>query len=152
MALLSLGAGIPSLRPPTCTNPTDCTQPTGPQFAVLYIGLGLLAVGSGGLRPCNIAFGADQFDVSTEKGRCQLESFCNWWYLLFTLALLGALTVVVYIQTNISWLLGFAIPAACFALSTLIFLLGRNTYIRLSPNGSVLVDLLKVMFLLPHNL
>ncbi|XP_028796575.1 protein NRT1/ PTR FAMILY 2.8-like [Neltuma alba] len=145
MALVSLGAGIPPLRPPACTNPSDCIQPTGLQLSVLYIGLGLLALGSGGLRPCNIAFGADQFDVSTEKGRAQLESFCNWWYLLFTVALLVALTLVVYIQTNISWLLGFAIPTACFALSTVLFLLGRKTYIRLKPRGSVIVDLVKVI-------
>ncbi|KAI9079600.1 hypothetical protein K1719_038427 [Acacia pycnantha] len=145
LALVSLGAGIPSLRPPSCTNPTDCIQPTGLQLAVLFIGLGLLAVGSGGLRPCNIAFGADQFDVSTEKGRAQLESFCKWWYLLFTLALLVALTLVVYIQTNISWFVGFAIPTACFAVALVIFLVGRNTYIRLKPKGSVIVDLLKVI-------
>ncbi|XP_054779682.1 protein NRT1/ PTR FAMILY 2.8-like [Prosopis cineraria] len=145
MALVSLGAGLPSLRPPACNVPTDCIQPTGPQLAVLYIGLGLMAAGSGGLRPCNIAFGADQFDVSTEKGRAQLESFCNWWYFLFTVALLLALTLVVYIQTNVSWLLGFAIPTACFAISTVLFLLGRNTYIRMKPKGSVIVDLVKVI-------
>lgn len=120
MVFMALGAGIPSLRPPSCPTQSNCIEPTGSQLAILYSGLALFAIGSGGLRPCNIAFGADQFDTKTEKGRAQLESFCNWWYFLFTVALLVALTVVVYIQTNISWFLGFVIPTVCFAFSLTI--------------------------------
>lgn len=145
MGFISLGAGVPSLRPPSCPSHSDCINPTGSQLAILYVGLGFFAIGSGGLRPCNIAFGADQFDTTTEKGRAQLECFCNWWYFLFTVALLLALTVVVYIQTNVSWFWGFIIPTACFAFSLTIFILGRNTYIRFKPKGSVICDLVKVV-------
>lgn len=77
------------------------------------------------IRPCNIAFGADQFDTNT-KG--QIESFFNWRYLSFTInlhqALAIALTRVVYIQTEISWTISFAIPTACLSLSITIFLIG----------------------------
>ncbi|XVE96944.1 hypothetical protein REPUB_Repub02eG0267800 [Reevesia pubescens] len=45
----------------------------------LFAGLALMAIGARGIRPCNIAFGADQFDTTTKKGRAQLESFFNWW-------------------------------------------------------------------------
>ena len=147
MGFMSLGAGVPSLRPPPCSPFTDCipTNPTGMQLAILYVGLGFFAIGSGCLRPCNIAFGADQFDTKTEKGRAQLERFCNWWYFLFTVALLVALTLVVYIQTNVSWFLGFIIPTVCFAFSLTIFLFGKGIYIRLKPKGSILTDLLKVV-------
>ncbi|KAL5057959.1 hypothetical protein RYX36_029563 [Vicia faba] len=147
MGFMSLGAGVPSLRPPPCSPFDDCvlTNPTSTQLAVLYVGLGFFAIGSGCLRPCNIAFGADQFDTKTEKGRAQLESFCNWWYFLFTIALLVALTVVVYIQTNISWFLGYIIPTVCFAFSLTIFIIGQGTYVRLKPNGSVICDLFKVV-------
>jgi len=147
MGFMSLGAGVPSLRPPTCSTLSDCipVKPTASQLAILYAGLGFFAVGSGSLRPCNIAFGADQFDTKTEKGRAQLESFCNWWYFLFTVALLVSLTIVVYIQTNVSWFLGFIIPTVCFAFSLTIFVFGHGTYIRLKPKGSILCDLLKVI-------
>lgn len=145
MGFMSLGAGVPYLRPPSCPSHSDCIQPTGTHLAILYIGLGLFAVGSGGLRPCNIAFGADQFDTKTEEGRAQLESFCNWWYFLFTIALVVALTAVVYIQTNVSWFLGFLIPTVCFALSLTIFLFGFNTYVRLKPRGSIISNLVKVV-------
>ncbi|KAL9673501.1 hypothetical protein QQ045_029760 [Rhodiola kirilowii] len=104
----------------------------------------VVQIWSGGIRPCNIAFGADQFNTTTEKGRAQLESFFNWWYFSFTIALVVALTAVVYIQTNVSWIISFAIPTACLALSIAIFLFGQHTYIYLEPQGSVFVDIVKV--------
>ncbi|KAI4336045.1 hypothetical protein L6164_014621 [Bauhinia variegata] len=142
---MTLTAGIHQLRPPSCEDPSRCQQAQGWQLAVLFISLGLLSVGAGGIRPCNIAFGADQFDSRTEKGRAQLESFFNWWYLSFNIALLVAITGVVYIQTNVSWTLGFAIPTVCLVFSIAIFLLGRHTYICKKPEGSVFTDIAKVI-------
>lgn len=143
--MVALTAGLPNLRPPSCPEESDCTQPKPWQLSVLFGGLALLALGSGGIRSCNIAFGADQFDTKTEKGRTQLKSFFNWWYFSFTVALLIALTVVVYVQTNVSWFLGFVIPTACLAVSITIFLLGRRVYICMKPQGSVFVDICKVI-------
>jgi len=62
------------------------------QLGVLFAGLRLLSIGAGGIKPCNIAFGADQY---TAKGRGQLESFFNWRYFTFTIALVIVLTGVV---------------------------------------------------------
>lgn len=145
IATITLTAAVDKLRPATCINPPACEEPFGWQLAVLFMGLALLAIGAGGIRPCNIAFGADQFDTRTEKGKAQLESFFNWWYLLFTVALLVALTVVVYVQTNISWAIGFAIPTACFAFSIIIFLVGYPTYTLKKPQGSIFIDMAKVV-------
>jgi len=142
---ITLTAGIHQLRPHPCEVKPHCQSPYGWQLAVLYLGLALLSIGAGGIRPCNIAFGADQFDTKTEKGRAQLESFFNWWYFSFTIALVIALTAVVYIQTNVSWTLGFAIPTCCLAFSIAIFLLGRNTYICKKPQGSIFSDMAKVI-------
>ncbi|KAG6595347.1 Protein NRT1/ PTR FAMILY 2.8, partial [Cucurbita argyrosperma subsp. argyrosperma] len=146
MGVLTLGAALPEMRPPPCSSgKTDCIQSKSWQLAFLYLGLGLLVIGAGGIRPCNISFGADQFDTNTEKGRAKLESFLNWWYFLFSIALVIALTLVVYIQTNISWTLGFAIPTAAFIFSIVIFLLGRHLYICRIPQGSVFADMAKVL-------
>lgn len=142
---MTLTAGLPELRPSSCNGHSNCQQPLAWQLAVLYTGLGLIALGAGGVRPCNIAFGADQFDTRTEKGKTQLESFCNWWYFLFTISLLVALTGVVYVQTNVSWVAGFIIPTACFAISIALFLFGHTTYILVKPQGSIFTDLLKVI-------
>ncbi|KAJ6992923.1 hypothetical protein NC653_016134 [Populus alba x Populus x berolinensis] len=136
---------IPKLRPLNCPGVSNCQKPQEWQLGVLYSGLGLLAVGAGGVRPCNIAFGADQFDTRTEKGRAQLESFFNWWYFSFTVALVIALTAVVYVQTNVSWVIGYAIPAACLLSSIVIFLIGKHTYIITKSQGTVFVDIAKVI-------
>ncbi|XP_059645448.1 protein NRT1/ PTR FAMILY 2.8 [Cornus florida] len=145
MGMVAITAGTPQLRPPDCHGESSCPQPKTWQLVFLFSSLGLLAIGSGGIRPCNIAFGADQFDTRTEKGKSQLKSFYNWWYFSFTIALLVALTAVVYIQTNVSWVWGYAIPTACFALAILIFLCGRPVYVCIEPQGSVLVDMIKVI-------
>ncbi|KAB5519923.1 hypothetical protein DKX38_024242 [Salix brachista] len=145
MVVMSVTAGIPNLRPLGCTGGSNCQKPEYWQLGVLYLGLGLLAIGAGGVRPCNIAFGADQFDTRTEKGRAQLESFFNWWYFSFTVALVIALTVVVYVQTNVSWVIGYGIPAVCLLFSIVIFLIGKHTYIITKPQGTVFVDLAKVI-------
>ncbi|KAL2254023.1 protein NRT1/ PTR FAMILY 2.8 isoform X1 [Sesamum indicum] len=145
MAAMTLTAGLPELRPPACQQEASCIQPHKWQLAFLFISLGLIAMGAGGIRPCNIAFGADQFDTNTKKGRAHLESFFNWWYFSFTIALVIALTGVVYVQTNISWLTGFAIPTACLAISIAIFLIGHHTYICKKPQGTVFVDMAKVI-------
>ncbi|TYJ50875.1 hypothetical protein E1A91_A01G239600v1 [Gossypium mustelinum] len=128
MMILTLTVIVPKLRPPTCIGQINCIDPSLWQLSILYAGLTLMAIGAGGIRPCNIAFGADQFNTTTKEGRSQLESFFNWWYFSFTFALVIALTAVVYIQTNISWVIGFAIPTAF-----------------VKPQGSVFVDLVKVI-------
>lgn len=146
MGIMALTAGLPRLRPEACHDPSNCSKPPAPwQLAVLFGSLGLLAIGAGGIRPCNIAFGADQFDTNTKKGKAQLETFFNWWYFSFTVALVIALTGVVYIQSNISWVIGFVIPTACLAFSISIFVIGQHTYICTKPQGSVFADMVKVV-------
>ncbi|KAL0738742.1 hypothetical protein Bca4012_014952 [Brassica carinata] len=98
MGLMALTAAILRLRPEACNDPTNCSNPPAKwQLAVLFSSLGLLAIGAGGIRPCNIAFGADQFDTGTKKGKAQLETFFNWWYFSFTVSLVIALTGHTYI-------------------------------------------------------
>nr|DAD31139.1 TPA_asm: hypothetical protein HUJ06_009990 [Nelumbo nucifera] len=146
MGILTLAAGIKHLRPPPCNERTgDCTKAQPWQLGILFFALGLLAVGAGGIRPCNIAFGVDQFDVTTSQGRRELESFYDWYYLSFTIALFVAFTVVVYIQTNVSWVIGLAIPTGFLAISILVFLAGAHIYNYVKPQGSVYTDLVKVV-------
>ncbi|MBA0818360.1 hypothetical protein Gohar_025694 [Gossypium harknessii] len=58
---------LPQLRPPPCTGEQLCQQATSGQLAILYGSLLLGALGSGGIRPCVAAFGADQFDETDPK-------------------------------------------------------------------------------------
>lgn len=66
---MTLTAGVTEVRPFPCNGQRNCPQPYAWQLVLLYGVLGLLAIGAGGIRTCSIAFGADQFDPTTEKGR-----------------------------------------------------------------------------------
>ncbi|PON90793.1 Proton-dependent oligopeptide transporter [Trema orientale] len=146
MGVLTLTAAVPEMTPTHCRpGESNCEQPKAWQIAFLHLSLGLTAIGGGGIKPCNISFGADQFDTTTEKGKRQLGSFFNWYFFLFTVAIIFSLTAVVYIQTNVSWFLGFAVPTACFVVSITLFLIGRHTYVLVRPQGSIISDLVKVV-------
>ncbi|OWM69764.1 hypothetical protein CDL15_Pgr025613 [Punica granatum] len=99
---ITLTATFPALHPPQCSaQSTACVGPTSGQLAFLFVGLGLLVIGAGGIRPCNFAFGADQFDPSTESGRRGVDSFFNWYYFTLTVALMVSATLIVYVQSNV---------------------------------------------------
>lgn len=148
MTILTLIAWIPSLHPPKCNytaQPQLCKGPTTSMMGVLYLSLGFLSIGSAGIRPCNIPFGMDQFDATTEEGRKGINSYFNWYYTTFTLVLILAMTVVVYIQDNISWALGFGIPAGLMFCATVLFFLGTRLYIYVQPEGSVFSDIAQAL-------
>ena len=102
MILLTLSAALPSLKPAPC--PSDSTLPcpsaTTSQLAVLYLGLYLIALGNGGIKPNVSSLGADQFDESYEKERKHMSSFFNWYYFIISIGSLLSVTVFVYIQVR----------------------------------------------------
>ncbi|XP_078149077.1 protein NRT1/ PTR FAMILY 2.11-like [Carex rostrata] len=136
MILLTLTAAIPKLHPHPCEENQQCDGPTLPQLSVLISAFFLLTIGAGGIRPCNLAFGADQFDPRTESGRRGIDSFFNWYYCTFTFAVMVSSTVIVYVQTDVSWALGLAIPAVLMLLSCIAFFIGTKLYVKVKPEGS----------------
>jgi peptide/histidine transporter 3/4 len=48
--------------------------------ATAYLGLYLAALGTGGIKPCTAALGADQFDGADTAERMTKASFFNWYY------------------------------------------------------------------------
>ncbi|GLJ48008.1 hypothetical protein SUGI_1013850 [Cryptomeria japonica] len=78
MILLSLTAIFPSLRPPPCdTGKAPCVGASLGQNVLLYSSFAMMTIGAGGIGPCSIAFGADQFDYTSEKGKRSIQSFFN---------------------------------------------------------------------------
>uniref|UniRef100_A0A0E0GI77 Major facilitator superfamily (MFS) profile domain-containing protein n=1 Tax=Oryza nivara TaxID=4536 RepID=A0A0E0GI77_ORYNI len=138
MLVLTLTAAIPSLHPPPCasSSSTSCQGPTHRQLAALLASFAFLVVGAGGIRPCNLAFGADQFDPATAAGRRGIASFFNWYYFTFTIAMMVSATLIIYLQSNINWAIGLAVPTALMALSCALFFMGTRLYVRVRPEGS----------------
>ncbi|KAF3328087.1 protein NRT1/ PTR FAMILY 5.2-like protein [Carex littledalei] len=115
MCLLTLSVSLPSLKPPACgANTIDptCTQKASPsQLGIFFLSLYILAIGTGGTKPNISTIGADQFDVFDPKERFQKLSFFNWWMFSIFFGTLFANTVLVYIQDNVGWTLGYALPS-----------------------------------------
>jgi len=100
------------------------------QFAVLALSFLFIVVGAGGIRPCSLPFGADQFDPCTESGHGGINDFFNWYYFTLTIAVVGSSTGIIYVQSNMSWCVGFAIPAALMFASWVLFFAGAGLYVR----------------------
>ncbi|XP_030475269.1 protein NRT1/ PTR FAMILY 2.9-like [Syzygium oleosum] len=144
---LALTAAVPKLHPLYCGSEKGSTCPGANawQMAFLLSGFGLLVIGGAGIRPCNLAFGADQFDPTTESGRMGTTSFFNWYYFTFTFAVMMSLTVIVYVQTDVSWAWGLAIPAFLMFFSLLLFFTGSRIFVKVKPDGSPMTSLLRVI-------
>ncbi|CAK9183393.1 unnamed protein product [Ilex paraguariensis] len=146
MLILTLTAAITKLHPPHCGSESNtCTGPTTWQMAFLLTGFGLLVIGASGIRPCNLAFGADQFNPNTESGKRGINSFFNWYYFTFTFAMMVSLTIIVYVQSNINWALGLAIPTFLMFLSCAFFFVGTRIYVMVIPEGSPLTSVAQVV-------
>ncbi|KAL6647328.1 hypothetical protein ACP70R_014765 [Stipagrostis hirtigluma subsp. patula] len=145
MVILTLTAGVPALHPPPCAGAdVECRGATRGQLAVLSLAFAFIVAGAGGVRPCSLPFGADQFDPRTESGRRGINSFFNWYYFTFTIAVCGSSTAIIYVQSNVSWWLGFAIPAGLMLASCAVFFAGARLYVRVRPEGSPFAGVLRV--------
>ncbi|XP_057844679.2 protein NRT1/ PTR FAMILY 2.13 [Cryptomeria japonica] len=147
MILLTLTAIFPSFRPPPCNNIGKelCVGASLGQKALLYSSFAMMTIGAGGIRPCSIAFGADQFDYTSENGKRSIQSFFNWYYFSFTVAVMISLTIIVYIQDSISWSWGMGIPSALMFFSVICFFLGKRLYVLVSPEGSSFTSFAQVI-------
>ncbi|CAH2043805.1 unnamed protein product [Thlaspi arvense] len=143
--VILLTAAVPQLHPAPCGTASSCSGPSGGQIAFLLMGLGFLVVGAGGIRPCNLAFGADQFNPKSESGRRGTDSFFNWYFFSFTFAQILSLTLVVYIQSNVSWTIGLTIPVVLMFLASVIFFAGDKLYVKVKASGSPLAGIAQVI-------
>lgn len=144
MASLTLSATLPHLRPPTCEFHQPCEEANSLQLGILYISLLLATVGTGGIRPCVVNFGADQFDETDPNQKKKLSKYFNWYYFVMGVSVLMAVTVVIYIQDNIGWGLGLGIPTVLMFLSCVTLVAGYPLYRKTEPAGSPFTRLLQV--------
>ncbi|XP_050216450.1 protein NRT1/ PTR FAMILY 5.2-like [Mercurialis annua] len=138
MSVLTLSVSLPSLKPPTCRDPNieNCQRASTLQLAVFFGALYTLAIGTGGTKPNISTIGADQFDDFDPKEKKQKLSFFNWWMFSIFFGTLFANTVLVYIQDNVGWSLGYGLPTLGLLISITVFLLGTPFYRHKVPSGS----------------
>ncbi|GFQ05249.1 protein nrt1/ ptr family 2.11 [Phtheirospermum japonicum] len=147
MLVLTLTATFEKLHPPKCGSDvhSTCDGPSPGQLTFLYGGFVLLVIGASGIRPCNLAFGVDQFNPNTTSGRRGTNSFFNWYYFTYTFAMILSLTVIVYVQSNLSWAIGLGIPTFLMLLSCTFFFVGTRIYVKVLPEGSPLMSIVQTL-------
>ncbi|XP_010264234.1 PREDICTED: protein NRT1/ PTR FAMILY 6.3-like [Nelumbo nucifera] len=128
VTILTISTIVPSLRPPKCTAGEVCVQASGLQLTVLYLGLYLTALGTGGLKSSVSGLGSDQFDESDPKERAQMTNFFNWFFFFISIGSLAAVTILVYIQDNLGRHWGYGICVSAILLGLLVFLSGTRRY------------------------
>ncbi|KAI4385840.1 hypothetical protein MLD38_003831 [Melastoma candidum] len=144
MFTLTLSTTVPGLMPLECVD-SVCPNTTATQYAVFYIGLYLIALGTGGIKPCVPSFGADQFDDTDAKEKARKASFFNWYYFSINTGALASSTLIVWIQENIGWGLGFGIPTLFMGIAVASFFTGTLMYRFQKPGGSPITRMCQVV-------
>ncbi|KAJ9186515.1 hypothetical protein P3X46_002079 [Hevea brasiliensis] len=144
MVLLTISASIDSLRPPPC-KAVPCEKATDGQNVFLFFALALIALGTGGIKPCVSSFGADQFDEEDEKEMTKKFAFFNWFFFAINTGALLAVTVVVYIKEEMGWTWGFGVPTVIMIVSVIILAAAIRYYRFQKPTGSPFTRFLQVM-------
>ncbi|XP_075478411.1 protein NRT1/ PTR FAMILY 1.2-like [Primulina tabacum] len=154
MVQLWLTAMISSARPPPCSLLAQpCHESATPgQYALLISSFGLISIGGGGIKPCSMAFGADQVDNRNNPNNATvLERYFGWYYTSTVVSVLIAFTGIVYVQDHMGWKVGFGVPAVLMFCSTLVFFLASSIYIKHKADKSFFTGLLQVIIVAYKN-
>ncbi|NXP07032.1 S15A1 protein, partial [Thinocorus orbignyianus] len=117
-------------------------------IALSMIGLILIALGTGGIKPCVSAFGGDQFEENQDKQRSRFFSIfylsINAGSLLSTIItpILRAQECGIHSKQR-CYPLAFGVPAALMAVSLIVFIIGSGMYKKVKPQGNVMVQVSK---------
>ncbi|MCP4171444.1 MAG: POT family MFS transporter [Fuerstiella sp.] len=99
----------------------------------LMAGLFLIALGSGGIKPCVSAHVGDQF--GTKNSHLMTKVF-QWFYFAINF---GSTASTWMTPLLLKWYgphIAFGVPGVLMAIATLMFWMGRNVFIHVPPGGS----------------
>ncbi len=98
----------------------------------LGIGLGLIAVGSGGIKPCVSAHVGDQFGRTNAN---LLPRVFGWFYFAINVGALASILFAEPLLHRFGPSVAFGVPGVLMAIATLAFWLGRNHFVHIPPGG-----------------
>lgn len=116
----------------------------GPMIALILIG-----IGTGGIKPCVAAFGADQFRPEQEKQR---ETFFSVFYFMINLGSMFSIILTPILRADVHcygaecYPLAFGIPAILMISSAVIFIAGGRLYKKIPPTGNLIGRVFKCIF------
>ncbi|XP_051475954.1 solute carrier family 15 member 1 [Apus apus] len=132
---------------------TDYNRDGSPDNLTLHIalsmtGLILIALGTGGIKPCVSAFGGDQFEDDQEKQR---RRFFSIFYLSINAgSLLSTIITPIFRAQECGihskqqcYPLAFGVPAALMGVALVVFIVGSGMYKKVEPRGNVMIQVSK---------
>ncbi len=99
----------------------------------LYWGLGLIALGSGGIKPCVSAFVGDQLGA---KDKDLVPKVYELFYFSVNFGAFFSSIIIPWTLPKYGPSVAFGIPGVLMAIATLVFWMGRKHYIVVPPTGS----------------
>ncbi|XP_051881773.1 solute carrier family 15 member 1-like [Pristis pectinata] len=131
---------------------SDSTGDGHPDNLSLHVGLSMLgllliALGTGGIKPCVSAFGGDQFEDHQEKQR---SKFFSIFYLSINAGSLISTVITPILREQkcghvpqACYPLAFGIPGALMAVALVVFIGGSPLYKKSSPQGNIVLKVVK---------
>lgn len=99
----------------------------------MWMGLFLIAIGSGGIKPCVSAHVGDQFG---NKNKHLLEKVYQWFYFSINF---GSTISTMLTPWLLEWYgphVAFGVPGILMGIATLMFWMGRNVFVHVPPAGT----------------
>ncbi|XP_043289096.1 peptide transporter family 2-like [Venturia canescens] len=119
--------------------------------AMTYVGLTLIAWGTGGIKPCVAAFGGDQFHLPQQQKR--LQAFFSIFYFTINFGGLMGMILIPILRKALTcfgddtcYALGFGFPAALMVTALLLFLLGKPLYRLKYPKENITLNFISCIF------
>ncbi|TSM68853.1 Solute carrier family 15 member 1 [Bagarius yarrelli] len=116
--------------------------------ALAMVGLILIALGTGGIKPCVSAFGGDQFGDHQARQR---STFFSVFYLCINAGSLLSTLITPILRgqecgihsTQKCYPLAFGVPAALMVVSLIVFIAGSGMYVKAAPKGNIMLQVSK---------
>jgi len=96
----------------------------------LAVGLGLIAIGSGGIKPCVSAHVGDQFGATNQH---LLSRIFGWFYFSINLGAFASMLATPWLLKQYGPSVAFAVPGILMFAATLIFWSGRYRFAHVPP-------------------
>jgi proton-dependent oligopeptide transporter, POT family len=98
----------------------------------LTMGLSLIAIGAGGIKPCVSANVGDQFGKSNEH---LISRAFGWFYFSINFGSFFSILLIPWLLQNYSSRVAFAVPGILMAVATVVFWMGRRKFVHIPPGG-----------------
>lgn len=105
----------------------------------MYVGLALIAVGSGGIKPCVSANVGDQFSASTSH---LVSKVFQAFYFIINFGSFFSTMITPALYSAYGAEVAFGVPGIFMAIATFIFWLGRDRFVRVPPKPGGMVGAL----------